>query len=116
MKDQDRVNTSTGNRSEFSRGWTVLLAGVLGVAFGASPLPYNIIGFTVAPLSAEFGWSNTQIMVPITIFGIVASLLAPVFGWMADSYGVRRVALISLGAFALAFGSISLTPSSLSVY
>ena len=110
------MNTSTGNRSEFSRGWTVLLAGVLGVAFGASPLPYNIIGFTVAPLSAEFGWSNTQIMVPITIFGIVASLLAPVFGWMADTYGVRRVALISLGAFALAFGAISLTPSSLSVY
>ncbi len=110
------MNTTISNRKEFSRGWTVLLAAVLGVACGASPLPYNIIGFTVAPLTQEFDWSKTQIMVPITIYGIVASLLAPVFGWMADTYGVRRVALGSLFAFALAFAAISLTPSSLAVY
>lgn len=103
-------------RGEFSLGWKVLLAGVIGVACGASPLPYNIIGFTVAPLTEEFGWSKTQILGPITLFGVTAAFLAPVFGWMADKYGVRRVALWSLFAFALAFAAISLTPSSLAVY
>lgn len=96
---------------EFSKGWTVLLAGVLGVMCGASPIPYNIIGFTAEPLQAEFGWSQTQILLPITLFGVIASFLAPVFGWMADRYGVRPVALWSLFAFAIAFAAISLTPT-----
>ncbi len=96
---------------EFSKGWTILLAGVLGVMCGASPIPYNVIGFTAEPLQAEFGWSQTQVLLPITLFGVIASLLAPVFGWMADRYGVRPVALWSLFAFALAFGAISLTPT-----
>ena len=98
-------------RGEFSKGWTVLLAGVLGVMCGASPIPYNVIGFTAEPLQAEFGWSQTQVLLPITLFGVIASFLAPVFGWMADRYGVRPVALWSLFAFGLAFAAISLTPT-----
>jgi MFS family permease len=79
---------------------------------GASPIPYNVIGFTAAPLQAEFGWSQTAVLIPITLFGVIASFLAPVFGWMADRFGVRPVALWSLAAFALAFAAISLTPRS----
>ena len=98
-------------KNEFSKGWTVLLAGVLGVMCGASPIPYNIIGFTAEPLQAEFDLSQTQALLPITIFGVIASLLAPVFGWMADRFGVRPVALWSLFAFGMAFAAISLTPT-----
>lgn len=96
---------------EFSKGWKVLLAGVLGVMCGASPIPYNIIGFTAEPLREEFGWTQTEVLLPISIFGIIASLLAPFFGWMADRFGVRPVALWSLFAFGAAFGAISLTPT-----
>ena len=95
--------TRIGTGSEFRQGWPVLLAAFFGVAFGASPIPYNIIGFTVEPLTTEFGWSRTQIMAPITIFGVVAALLAPAFGAMADS-------------FAIGFAAISLTTDSLLVY
>lgn len=107
---------ATPSRNEFKLGWKVLLAGILGVAFGASPLPFNIIGFTVGPLTEEFGWTKTQIMAPITIFGLVASLLAPYFGHLADKYGVRRVALLSVFGFAVTFAAISLTTPSLFVY
>lgn len=121
---QDKASAAPHHRperGEFSKGWTVLLAGLLGVMCGASPIPYNVIGFTAEPLKAEFGWSQTQTVIPITIFGVTAALLAPLFGWMADRYGVRRVALWSLLAFALAFGAIGLTPrgdggATLSVY
>lgn len=107
----DQSAQRDADRGEFSKGWTVLLAGVLGVMCGASPIPYNIVGFTAEPLQAEFGWSQTQVLLPITLFGVIASLLAPVFGWMADRYGVRPVALWSLFAFGLAFAAISLTPT-----
>lgn len=108
-------------QGEFRKGWSVLLAGMLGVMCGASPIPYNVIGFTAEPLRAEFGWSQTQVLIPITLFGVIAALLAPVFGWMSDRFGVRRVALWSLAAFAVTFAAIGLTPraqgpSTLSIY
>ncbi len=103
-------------RGEFARGWKVLLAGVIGVACGASPIPFNVIGFTIAPLTAEFGWSRTEILLPITIFGVVAAFLAPVFGWLADTYGVRRIALWSLFAFGVTFAALALTPPVLWAY
>lgn len=102
---------TTYDKGEFSLGWKVLLAGVFGVACGASPLPFNVIGFTIEPMIAEFGWSRTQILFPITIFGVIASLLAPFFGSLADKYGVRPVALWSLLAFGASFAAISLTPT-----
>ncbi len=105
------MTETAADRGEFSLGWTVLFASVLGVACGASPIPFNVIGFTVEPLIEEFGWSRTQILVPITIFGIIASLLAPFFGSLADKYGVRKVALYSLVAFGVSFAMISLTPT-----
>ncbi|MEE4154781.1 MAG: MFS transporter [Erythrobacter sp.] len=102
---------SAGERGEFAKGWKVLIAATLGVMCGASPIPFNVIGFTAEPLAAEFGWTQTQIVTPITLFGVIASFLAPVFGWMADRFGVRPVALWSLFAFGIAFAGISLTPA-----
>jgi MFS family permease len=105
--------TVPANRSEFRLGWKVLLASMLGVMCGASPIPFNTIGFFIGPLNAEFGWTFRDISIGITIFGVLASLLAPVFGAMADRFGVRPVALASLVAFALAFASFAFTPPSL---
>ena len=100
-------------RSEFALGWKVLLAGFLGTMCGASPLPFNVLGLLFQPLNAEFGWSRAEVSIGITIFGLVASLMAPVFGGAADRFGVRRVALLSLAAFSLSFAALSLTPASL---
>ncbi len=100
-------------RSEFGAGWKVLIAALLGVACGASPLPFNTLGFAIGPIHDEFGWSFAQISLSVTIFGVVASLLAPVFGWMADRYGVRAVALWATFGFALTFAALGATPASL---
>lgn len=103
----------TSKKSEFTLGWKVLLAGFLGTMCGASPLPFNVLGLLFAPLNTEFGWNKTQVSIGITIFGISASLLAPVFGWMADKYGVRKVAIWSLVGFVLAFSSFYFMPPTL---
>lgn len=113
--------TGTKSGSEFASGWKVLLAGMLGVTCGASPIPFNLIGFTVGPLTAEFGWSRTEVMLPATIYGLIASLMAPVFGWLSDRFGVRSVALWSVFAFAISLAAVSLTPmeksaSTLAIY
>jgi MFS family permease len=100
-------------QSELQRGWKVLLASLLGVAFGASPVPFNTIGFFMKPLQDEFGWTRTEISFGITIYGILGALLAPFFGWAADRWGVRRVALASLAVFGVVFASFALIPGQL---
>jgi MFS transporter, OFA family, oxalate/formate antiporter len=107
------LTTPTTGRSEFSLGWKVLLAAFFGTMCGASPLPFNVLGLLFAPLQAEFGWGRAEVSAGITIFGITASLMAPLFGWASDRYGVRRVALFSLVGFAIAFASLTFTPASL---
>lgn len=102
---------STGRPDEFLLGWKPLVAGLLGVACGASPIPFNVIGFAIGPIHQETGWSFATISAGFTVFGIVASLLAPVYGWLADQYGVRIVAIVSTLAFAIAFACVGLTPT-----
>jgi MFS transporter, OFA family, oxalate/formate antiporter len=103
-------------RGEFSLGWKVLVACFLGTMCGASPIPFNILGALFDPLNTEFGWSRAEISGGITVFGIVASLMAPVFGWLSDKHGVRKVGLWSLAAFVVALSSLYFTPASIFGY
>lgn len=99
--------------SEFGRGWKVLVASMIGVACGASPLPFITIGFFIDPLQQEFGWSRTEISLGVTIYGILAAMLAPVFGGLADRYGVRPVALGSTVIFGVTFAAFAVVPGEL---
>jgi MFS transporter, OFA family, oxalate/formate antiporter len=112
-RNEGKKTLTQSAQSEFKMGWKVLLAGFLGTMCGASPLPFNVLGLLFQPLDAEFGWTRAQVSIGITIFGLVASLMAPVFGGAADRFGVRRVALFSLAAFSISFAALSLTPASL---
>ena len=103
----------SAKKSEFAMGWKVLLAGLVGVACGASPLPFNTIGFVLAPMKAEFGWSYAQTSLGVTIYGVIGALLAPYFGSLADKHGVRKVAMLSTLAFGLIFACIGAIPASI---
>jgi len=99
--------------SEFRHGWRVLAASSLGIAFGASPIPYNSIGAFTGPLTTEFGWGRGDVQFAILAFSVAVVLAVPVVGALADRFGVRRVALGTLVAFGIGFAALSLTPASL---
>lgn len=99
--------------SEFGKGGRVLAAALLGTACGASPIPFNILPLVLGPIHAELGWDFAAIAAGVTVFGLIASFLAPVFGGLADRYGVRRVAIGSLIAFVATFAAFWFVPSSL---
>lgn len=102
--------------AEFRKGWKSLIAGVVGVATGASPLPFNALPIVIGPINLAMGWSFLQISIGITIYGVVGACLAPAVGALADRVGVRPVAMASLFAFSLAFGLLYFTPDSLPVF
>jgi MFS family permease len=103
-------------RSEFTLGWKVLLAASIGIAFGASPVPYNAIGHLVQPLQAEYGWGRGEIMLAVTLSGLTITFLSPVFGTLVDKFGVRTIALLSCLLFSLSFGAIALAPNNLTIF
>lgn len=99
-------------KSEFANGWKALLAALAGTACGASPIPFNVLPLVMGPIHAEFGWDFAQIAAGVTVFGITASLLAPLYGGLADRLGVRPVALWSLFLFGIVFGAFYFVPGS----
>lgn len=108
--------TQEAKASEFRLGAKPLAAALLGVACGASPIPFNVLPLVMGPINAEFGWSFLQVSLGVTIFGVIASLLAPVIGGLADRRGVRPVALWSLFGFAVVFAAFYFVPPSLGGY
>ncbi|MEP2734841.1 MAG: MFS transporter [Erythrobacter sp.] len=112
----ETVPLKSPEKGEFFTGWKVLLTCLIGVACGASPLPFNVIGLLFDPLGQEFGWTRLQVSAGVTVFGITAALLAPVFGAASDKYGVRPVTLISVFLFGLTFASFYIMPGNLYGY
>lgn len=102
--------------SEFRRGGPVLAASVVGVMCGASPVPFNALPLIVGPMHTELGWSFRDILLGLTLFGVIASLMAPVYGAWADRIGVRKVAIASLAAFAVAFAAFAFMPAAKPVW
>jgi predicted MFS family arabinose efflux permease len=98
---------------ELRRGWTVLVAAALGTAFGASPIPFNSIGPFTRPLAEEFGWGRGDIQLALFWFTAAVVLTVPFVGGLADRIGVRRVALVTLALFGVAFAALAFTPASL---
>ncbi|HNS28375.1 MAG TPA: MFS transporter [Steroidobacteraceae bacterium] len=106
----------TPSQSEFRRGWTVLVASSLGVAFGASPIPYNSLGAFTLPIAEEFGWGRGDVQLGVLWYTIAVVCIVPLVGALADRFGVRRMALLTLAAFGVCFALIGLTPGSLVVF
>ncbi len=96
--------------SEFQRGWKPLFAGMIGVATGASPIPFNVLPIVIGPIHLAMGWSFLQVSIGITIYGILGALLAPAVGALADKFGVKPVATLSLFGFGIAFSLLYFTP------
>lgn len=103
-------------RGEFARGWTVLLAAMIGNGLGLVALPFYTIGALAPILRQQYGWSFAQIMAGIPIVSGVAMVLSPVVGVLTDRIGVRRVALFSLPMFGFSFALFAANPGSLGIY
>ena len=91
------------NLKEFKFGWRVVVAAAFGIGLGMSPLPFYTIGVFAGPLAQEFGWGMDTIMMALPIFTFGALFASPVVGYLADKYGVRKVAMLSVVLFALTF-------------
>ncbi|MDY0748163.1 MFS transporter [Paucibacter sp. R3-3] len=101
------------NNNEFARGWRILLLALAGAATTASVTMLYSLGTLVLPLQKAFGWSRPDLQIAISFMSggvVVASQLA---GWANLRWGLRRMALFSLVALALALFAITLIPNAI---
>ncbi|MEM9750602.1 MAG: MFS transporter [Pseudomonadota bacterium] len=99
--------------AEFQRGWRVLFACFLGVGVGVSSLLFYTSGVFILPLNEAFGWSRSQVSAQNIVGVAILALLSPFVGMLIDRFGIRRIAFLSLIAFACGMAALSVTPGSL---
>jgi len=86
-------------------GWRV--AGASGAAqFFSSFLVYSFAMF-VTPLTTEFQWSRELVASAFGIMSITVAVAAPMFGYVFDRVGVRRVLLPCMVALGMGFIALS---------
>jgi predicted MFS family arabinose efflux permease len=102
--------------SEFRKGWPAVLSAMFGVGLGLSPLGFYTIGVFAPVLAKAFGWSFGEIFFGITVQTIAVIIFAPLTGLLADRFGARPVALISLVLFALAFMTFAAGNGSIAMF
>jgi predicted MFS family arabinose efflux permease len=94
--------------AEFRTGWPVVLAAMLGIGLGLSPVPFYTIGMLAPELSREFGWQFGDIMAGLPIMTFAVLVASPLVGILADRVGVRPIALLSVLLFGLSFMAFAL--------
>ena len=85
------------DRVDSRQGWVVVVAITIVLTFtsGVRLLP----GIVLKPVTEEFGWSRSELMLMITVNMVLLSLLQPIMGFAADRFGAKKI---------LAFGTITL--------
>lgn len=95
-------------RGSFANRWWVVVATVLGLIVGAGPINVFCFGVFLKPITAELGVGRGLFSSALTLHATVAALMCPVFGWMIDHWGVRRVMIPALVLYALGIAGYAL--------
>lgn len=100
-----------GPASEWRRGWTVMAAGMFGVAL--QTIHIYSTGLFFQPIEKEFGWNRGEIAGALAIPSIIAFLLTPTFARLIDRFGARKVAIPGILLYCFAIGLLAVTTSSI---
>ena len=101
---------------EFSRGWPIVSVSAVGIGLGMSPLPFYTIGVFIGPISQEFGWEPSKVLLALTVYTTAVLFMAPFIGVLTDRIGARKVVLISIVMFGISMMLQSLHTGSLALY
>jgi MFS family permease len=100
------IDVKSKARHEWRAGWPAVCAGLLGA--GAAQIHFASIGVFIKPMTQALGWGSSTVTLGIFICSIVSVPGVPLVGLLAQKVGVRRIVLVGLPVFFLAFASLSL--------
>jgi MFS family permease len=92
--------------------WWIVVASALGLLVGNGPVMQFTIGTLLPSITREFGWSRGMVSSAMVVGLWMTGIATPLFGRLADRFGIRAVALPAILVFSLATASLALVPAS----
>jgi MFS family permease len=99
--------------SRFDRAWGVVVGAGLLMLVNLGPVLYYTSGVFTKAITDDTGWTRGTIAAATLPANLLITLTLPLVGWAVDSYGTRRIALLSSILFAVGMfllGQFSQTP------
>jgi MFS family permease len=87
--------------------WKAVYASLVALTLGYSTFVGVTFGLFLRPLSAEFGWTRTEISLGFSIAAGLMIFLAPLAGMAIDKVGARRILLPSSIALGIVICAMS---------
>ncbi|MCF8709548.1 MFS transporter [Rhizorhapis sp. SPR117] len=96
----------TVERSEWARGWPLVLMSSLGIMLSAAFA--GGLSTSLTTIEQEMGWSRTAITAGPMIAAAIPLLMGPFSGMLIDRLGPRRIVRISIPLYAMAVASLGM--------
>lgn len=88
-------------RGRFFYGWWIVFAAAAINLLTGATFFYGF-GVFFTPILTEFGWTNTQVALAMSLRSEVSAFAAPVVGYSVDRFGVRKI--MTLGVLVVGMG------------
>ena len=102
--------------NEFRAHWPVVVAAAVGVGAGVTGAMVYSLSILINPLTDAFGWSRAEVSGAKTFLTLGFVVTAPFVGYIADRFGVRKIAMVSLVGLALAMFGMTQQNGSIAVF
>lgn len=86
---------------EIVSGFPVLAVSTAGLTFSVGTVLFYTFGVFIEPLEAEFGWSRAALSGAILALQLSMAVAAPLYGFLIDRFGARRIILLSIMPLSL---------------
>ena len=99
----------------FRNRWWMVFASVIGLTVNTGVISVFLFGVFVKPVTDDLGISRGTLARGLIVSSIFTAIGTPLFGKAIDHFGIRRVHLPMIAAYALATAALSLLQPSLAV-
>ena len=101
---------------ELRKGWLTLLGITLGMCFGAAGLLPYVTGLFAKAVTADLGWTLTQVATVTSLVSFGTAMAAPIWGAVVDRIGALATAIIGYIAMVTALLLLAAVPANLLLY
>ena len=117
VRDIGRMQSGRTSIDRLSQSkWAVALGAMIALTVSNPVIGSYCFGLFVKPISMEYGWKRGTVSLALALWNIGVIAALPFMGRMVDRWGVRRVLLPVIAAYALAVASMALAPGSITVF
>lgn len=116
FKRADTVDEPFYHAGRVYPGWQTVIAGSIALTFGPSTMTIMSFGSFVPALDKEFGWGIPAISLGATILTYMITVTSVLQGYLSDRFGPRLIIVLSIPAFALSLGAVSLLTNNITLF